>query len=121
VTFAVPSEPGEFRLWARGGASGVLKVSTLGPQQASIEVGDSIVPATVEVVMGGTLEIVHKTNQARHFKLERTDWVHQKLLAHRVTLHPLFRRLFPERDAQAIGAAVGSVGGAVDERVSVHR
>lgn len=110
VTFAVPSEPGEFRLWARGGASGVLKVSTLGPQQASIEVGDSIVPATVEVVMGGTLEIAHKTNQARHFKLERTDWVHQKLLAHRLTLHPLFRRLFPsEMPKPSVQLSVPSV------------
>ena len=95
LQFVVPNEPGEFRLWARGGASGLLKVSTLGPQQASIAVSDSIVPANVEVAMGGTLLIEHQTNQARHFKLERTEWNHHRLHAHRLTLHPLFRRLFP--------------------------
>ncbi len=95
LQFVVPNEPGEFRLWARGGASGVLKVSTLGPQQASIAVDDSIVPAEIEVAMGGTLLIEHKTNQARHFKLERAEWNHHRLHAHRLTLHPLFRRLFP--------------------------
>jgi class 3 adenylate cyclase len=69
VQFHVPNEPGAFRLWARGGASGVLKVSTLGPQQASITVTD--------------------------FKLERTEWTAQRLDGHKLTLHPLFRQLFP--------------------------
>ena len=110
LTLTVPNEPSEFRLWARGGATGLLRVSTLGPQQASIEVGDSIVPAQVEIAMGGTLEIAHKTNQARHFKLERSEWNRQKLLAHRVTLHPLFRRLFPtEVPKPAVQLAVPSV------------
>ena len=95
VQFHVPNEPGAFRLWARGGATGVLKVSTLGPQQASITVTDSIVPASVEVAMGGTLTIEHATNQARHFKLERTEWTAQRLDGHKLTLHPLFRQLFP--------------------------
>ncbi len=95
LTLTVPNEPGEFRLWARGGATGKLTVSTLGPQQASVAVNDSIVPAQIEVAMGGTLEIDHQTNQARHFKLERPEWNQQRLHAHQLTLHPLFRRLFP--------------------------
>ncbi len=95
LTVTVPNEPGEFRLWARGGATGKLKVSTLGPQQASVVVNDSIVPPEVEVAMGGTLEIDHQTNQARHFKLERPEWNQQRLHAHQLTLHPLFRKLFP--------------------------
>lgn len=110
VQFHVPNEPGEFRLWARGGASGVLKVSTLGPQQASITVTDSIVPATVEVAMGGTLTIEHTTNQARHFKLERTEWNAQRLDGHKLTLQPLFRQLFPsEIPKPSVQLAVPSV------------
>lgn len=95
LTMTVPNEPGEFRLWARGGATGTLRVTTLGPSQASVTVGDTMVPAEVEVAMGGTLEIDHQTGQARHFKLERPDWKQQRLDGHQLTLHPLFRRLFP--------------------------
>ena len=90
----VPNEPGEFRLWAQGGATGTLRVTTLGPSQALVTVGDTMVPAEIEVAMGGTLEIDHQTGQARHFKLERPDWKQQRLDGHQLTLHPLFRRLF---------------------------
>ena len=92
----VPNEPGEFRLWARGGAAATLKVSTLGPPHASVVIGDSIVPPSVEVGMGGTLELDHQTGQARHFKIERMEHIQPGLTAHKFTLHPLFRRLFPE-------------------------
>lgn len=95
LTIPVPHEPGEFRLWARGGAHATLQVNTLGPQMATITVGDAMVPLSVEVALGGTLEIDHQTAQARHFKIERPEWKATRLTAHDLTLHPLFRRLFP--------------------------
>lgn len=110
LTIQVPNEPGEFRLWARGGATGMLRVTTLGPSQATVTVADTIVPAEIEVAMGGTLEIDHQTGQARHFKLERPEWKHQRLHAHQLTLHPLFRRLFPgEAPKPSVQLAVPNV------------
>jgi len=92
-----PTEPGEYQLFARGGPSGRLLVSTLGPPQARITVTDTIAPPRVEVAMGGTLEIAHPTPQARHFKLERIDWPRNSLSGHAVTLHPMFRKLFADQ------------------------
>lgn len=93
----VPTEPGEYQLFARGGPKGRLQVSTLGPAQARITVTDAILPFKVEVALGGTLEIAHPTPQARHFKLERIDWSRNSLSGHAVTLHPLFRKMFADQ------------------------
>lgn len=93
----VPTEPGEYQLFARGGPTGRLLVSTLGPPQARITVTDAIAPPRIEVALGGTIQIAHPTPQARHFKLERSDWPRNNLSGHAVTLHPLFRKLFADQ------------------------
>lgn len=98
VTLTVPAEPGEFRIFVRGGLEARLSVSTLGPPSAELEVGDAITPARIELAMGGTLTVRHPGAAARHLKIERPEWPERDeqptANAHAVTLHPAFRRWF---------------------------
>lgn len=101
ITLPAPTEPGDYAVVVRGGLRGRLRVSTLGPQKAELTVGagaanedggrPAISPASVEVAVGGTLEISHNLAPARHLTIERTERKTDAVLAHEVTAHPLFR------------------------------
>ena len=103
ITLPAPTEPGDYAVVVRGGLRGQLRVSTLGPQKAELTVGagagdgsqpaagPGIWPASVEVAVGGTLEISHTLSPARHLTIERTERRTGAVLAHEVTAHPLFR------------------------------
>jgi class 3 adenylate cyclase len=113
ITLPAPTEPGDYAVVARGGLRGQLRVSTLGPQKAELTIGaqggaqvgaqisamgpqgegpkPTIPPATVEVAVGGTLEISHTLPAARHVTIERTERETDAVFAHEVTAHPLFR------------------------------
>ena len=93
----VPGEPGEFRLFVRGGLTAKLRVTTLGPVSAKITVGEVIAPEKLEIGLNGTLTIVHQSRQARHLKLERLEWERDTLSGHAVTLQPLFRQLHSQQ------------------------
>lgn len=96
TSLRVPSEPGLYEIFVRGGLRGTLNISTLGPSHAAVRIGETIEPATLELGMGGTLEIAHEHATPRHLCLQRPEWERQAVFAHGVTLHPLFRPLFCE-------------------------
>lgn len=103
TTLQVPTEPGEYRLSLRGGAAARLNVSTLGPPSAQLLAERDLQPASVEVGMGGTLEIAHEHAQPRLLELSRADGARAGAAGHAVILHPRFRRLFASgRDAQRL-------------------
>lgn len=103
TTLQVPTEPGEYRLSLRGGASARLNVSTLGPPTAQLVAERKLSPASVEVTMGGTLEIAHEHTQPRMIELSHAEAARPGAAGHTVILHPRFRRLFGSgRDAQRL-------------------
>ncbi|MFO0575010.1 MAG: DUF5939 domain-containing protein [Polyangia bacterium] len=111
ISLPAPTEPGDYAVVVRGGLRGQLRVSTLGPQKAELTVGagdagaaaagddgrPGIWPASVEVAVGGTLEISHNLSPARHLTIERTERRTDAVLAHEVTAHPLFREHLPDQ------------------------
>lgn len=103
TTLQVPTETGEYRLSLRGGAAARLNVSALGPPTAQLVAERDLQPVSVEVAMGGTLEIAHEHTQPRMLELSRADEARPGAAGHTVILHPRFRRLFANgRDAQRL-------------------
>jgi class 3 adenylate cyclase len=94
TTLQVPTEPGDYQLFVRGGPTGRLNVSTLGPQTAQLLVDSELRPPVVEVAMGGSLEIAHEHTQAQPLRLMRTEWQRDGVPAHTTLLQPRFRRHF---------------------------
>lgn len=116
----VPGEPGTYVLRVRGGLLARLNVSTLGPPNAEVVIGEQMTPAQIEVAQGGTLELIHEGTVARHLRLERPDAVAPFLSAHAVIMHPAFRRLFPGELLKAgLCRAVPPIGLLLSELVGV--
>lgn len=88
-----PRAPGDYEIFVRGGLRARLNVSTLGGSSAGVQIGETIVPASIEVAMGGTLNLTHEHTQPRHLAILRGDSAPPFAVAHRVTMQPLFRRL----------------------------
>ncbi len=94
-TFAAPSDPGRYRVFARGGASGSIEVEAGAPAEAEVAIGESgVLPVEIHVAPGGTIAIANATDQGRHVKLERLAYANDAATAHHVSTVEEFRRLF---------------------------
>ncbi len=91
----VPSEPGRYRLFARGGAVASVDVTSEGPEAAEARLVDGeLSPADMRVAPGGTLTVTNATPEPLHVKIERLDYATLAATAHVVTTMSEFRRFF---------------------------
>ena len=92
---AAPHEPGRYRVFARGGASGSVEVEEGAPAEARVAIEDAgIRPAEVHLAPGGSLVVTNGTARARHVKLERLGYASDAATAHYLSTIDDFRRLF---------------------------
>jgi len=91
----VPSEPGRYRLFARGGAAATLEVNAAGEAvvEASIE-PDAIHPARLHAAPGGEVRVRSTCASARHVKIERLEFASAAATAHMVSTLGEFRTIF---------------------------
>lgn len=90
-----PSEPGRYRLFARGGAVSSLVVEEGAPDATQVRLdGELLSPAEVKVKPGGTVRVENASNEPLHAKIERLGYASYAATAHDVTTMSEFRRLF---------------------------
>lgn len=90
-----PTEPGRYRLFARGGAVSSLEVSPGGPAEATATLDTKeLSPATLEVLPGGKVVVSNTTNESLHVKIERLGYASRAATAQYVTTMSEFRRFF---------------------------
>jgi class 3 adenylate cyclase len=95
VTLGMPTRPGVYRLWARGGAH--ARVEVLPPDEAPAEAevdpsAEEVV--TVRVAAGGVLRARNPHTHAAHVKLETLDVLDDAATALDVTTLGAFRRQY---------------------------
>jgi class 3 adenylate cyclase len=90
-----PTEPGRYRLFVRGGATGSVEVEPSAPREAQAKaVEGHVVPAELHVAPGGAIAVTNETRSARHVKVERLGYASAAATAHDLSMSPEFRRLF---------------------------
>ncbi len=90
-----PSEPGRYRLFARGGAVASLEVHADAPAEgAAMLEADDLSPRELRVAPGGSLTVTNATGDPLHVKIERLGYATLAATAHVVTTLSEFRRLF---------------------------
>lgn len=91
----VPSEPGRYRLFARGGMTASIDVVDGGPNEAAATLQESsFAAAEVRVARGGKLRVTNASGEPRHVKIERLGYASLAATAHVVTTMSEFRRFF---------------------------
>jgi class 3 adenylate cyclase len=94
-TINAPGTPGRVRLFVRGGATALVDVVQDAPTSASVSIHPGeLKPAHVTIAPRGALHVVNRSGEARHAKLEQTDWMTHAATAHHVATMPEFRPLF---------------------------
>lgn len=94
ATLPVPSQPGRYRLFVRGGATASVQVEAGGPERADIRIDEALNPGQLNVAPSGALQVALGTGPARHVKLEHLEWSSRAATAYEVTTVSTFRRLF---------------------------
>ncbi|MBX3218562.1 MAG: adenylate/guanylate cyclase domain-containing protein [Labilithrix sp.] len=90
-----PSEPGRYRLFARGGAVASVDVAADAPSRAEARLeGDALSPAELRVAPGGQVAVTNATGAPLHLKIERLGYATLAATAHVVTTMSEFRRFF---------------------------
>jgi class 3 adenylate cyclase len=90
-----PTEPGRYRIFARGGASASVEVALGAPTAATAAVEDGAVrPVDIRVGPAATITVTNATKEGRHVKLERMLYATDAATAHIVSTMPEFRSLF---------------------------
>jgi adenylate cyclase len=97
----VSSEPGRYRLFARGGKTAIVDVESDKPARAEVALGDAkdesssgFDKAEIDVAPGGRIEVSNLHHEPCHVKLERTEWNFDALTALHVSAFPEFRAQF---------------------------
>jgi len=91
----VPTEPGRYRLFARGGAIASIDVSSEGPEVAETALtGADFTPAELHLAPAGKVTVTNATGEPLHVKIERLGYATLAATAHVVTTMSEFRRLF---------------------------
>jgi adenylate cyclase len=92
---SAPREPGRYRVFARGGASGSVEVEEGAPGEVRVTIEEAgIRPAEAHVAPGGSILVTNDTDRARHVKLERLGYASDAATAHYLSTVDDFRRLF---------------------------
>ena len=101
---SAPAEPGDYRLFVRGGLEAKLHADPAAPQKVALEVGARRLDSEVlRVAPGGTLVVAHRPSRERHLKIERQEARQLAATAHVLATVPEFRRMF---DHQVLRAGV---------------
>jgi hypothetical protein len=75
-TLRAPADSGRVRLFVRGGAAALVDVVPGAPDSVVVEIGAAEVsPGSVSVAPRGAVQVVNRSGEGRHVKLERTDWL----------------------------------------------
>ena len=94
-TIHAPTTLGRVRLFVRGGATALIDVIQDAPTSASVGIhAAELRPAYLTIAPHGTLQVVNRSGEARHAKLEQTEWMSHAATAHHVATMPEFRSLF---------------------------
>ena len=94
-TIEAPSEPGRYRLFARGGAISSVDVAADAPTEAAATIDkDGLTPAELRIAPGGKVTVDNKTPSPLHVKIERLGYATKAATAHLVTTLDEFRRFF---------------------------
>lgn len=91
--FRAPAE-GRYRIFVRGGATTDIVVAADGAREVVLEVGAILSPVSATVAPRGSIVVRQIGGTARHAKLEHVSWADRAATAHRLSVHPRFRRLF---------------------------
>jgi len=94
-TLDVPSRPGRYRLFVRGGATATLEVDDAGAPvvEASID-AVAVHPARLHAAPGGELRVRSTRAEACHVKVERMEFASAAATAHIVSTLGEFRTIF---------------------------
>jgi adenylate cyclase len=92
----VPTDPGRYRLFARGGATAMVQVEgNAGPSLVEATLSSSgIDPAQIVAAPGAVVRLHNALGEARHAKIERTEFANAAATAHAVSTLGEFRTLF---------------------------
>jgi class 3 adenylate cyclase len=91
----VPSAPGRYRLFARGGATATVEVDAAGaPSVEAILSAETIQPPHLHAAPGAQLRIASTCDDGRHLKIERLAFASAAATAHIVSTLDEFRSLF---------------------------
>jgi adenylate cyclase len=94
-TIHAPGTLGRVRLFVRGGATALIDVAQDAPTSASVTIlASALTPTHVAIAPRGSLQVVNRSGEARHAKLERVEWMTHAATAHHVATMPEFRPLF---------------------------
>lgn len=91
---AVPSEPGRYRVFVRGGKVASCAVEEGAPAEAEITVAEALAPAEIHIAPGGVVRVHNAGDEPVHAKLERLAYASEAATAHVVATLGEFRRLF---------------------------
>ena len=92
---SVPTEPGRYRVFVRGGRRASVTVSPSAASHGTLLFDEErCLPSELHIAPGGWLAATKKTQQACHVKLERLDHASTAATVHDISLLPEFRRLF---------------------------
>ncbi|MDP2308486.1 MAG: adenylate/guanylate cyclase domain-containing protein, partial [Pseudomonadota bacterium] len=91
--FRAPAD-GRYRVFVRGGASTDITVAPDGAREVVLLAGDDLSPASARLAPGGAIIVRQVGGTSRHVKLEHVTWADRAATAHRLSVHPRFRRLF---------------------------
>ncbi len=90
-----PSEPGRYRLFARGGAISSIDVEEGAPKEAFATLtAEGLAPAEIKIAPSGVVLLENGSDEALHAKIERLGYASLAATAHVVTTMSEFRRLF---------------------------
>lgn len=85
---------GRYRVFVRGGATTDITVAADGAEEVVLHLDTTLLPASAHLAPGGRIVVRQVGGTARHVKLEHVSWADRAATAHRLSLHPRFRRLF---------------------------
>lgn len=93
----VPQEKGTFAVSARGGTRIRLELSPEAPLEHELSLERLPIDSRVQLAPGGKLSVVTETPEARHVRIERSEWVRQAATVRELCLLPHFRRTFSQQ------------------------
>ncbi|HEY1954537.1 MAG TPA: DUF5939 domain-containing protein [Polyangiaceae bacterium] len=93
--FTAPTEPGRYRIFARGGARASLDVTEDAADETSLRAGEETMePAEVHARPGASVAVRNDCGDERHVKLERLEYASAAATAHELSTLAEFRALF---------------------------
>lgn len=98
LSIELPTQPGRYRLFARGGPTALLVIDPTSTEtNATVSVGETVMePSQLVLPPNSSLRVTDTFGEGdgRHIKLEHGEWQSAAATAHHVTALPEFRATF---------------------------